>query len=105
MFAFVAFTIVREHGGHTPVQRYVALAYAQAMCLRRVCIALEPLLAWRGGEGRSKGRLVETFPARFPVLFRRVLIASASFELIRCKLRVVPRVRKTSLGLQILVVN
>ena len=46
MFAFVAFNIVGEHGVQTPVQRYVALAHAQAMCLRCVCIVLEPLLAW-----------------------------------------------------------
>ena len=50
MFAFVAFIIVREHGGggQIPVQRYVALAHAQAMCLRCVCVVLEALLAWRG---------------------------------------------------------
>ena len=51
MFAFVAFTIVREHGGggaQIPVQRYVALVYAQAICLRCVCVVLEALLAWRG---------------------------------------------------------
>ena len=54
MFAFVAFTIVREHGGggggggaQIPVQRYVALVYAQAICLRCVCVVLEALLAWR----------------------------------------------------------
>ena len=50
MFAFVAFIIVREHrgggaGGQIPFQRYVALAHAQAMCLRCVCVALEA--AWR----------------------------------------------------------
>ena len=49
MFAFVAFIIVRElEGGQIPVQRYVALAHAQAMCLRCVCVALETLLAWSG---------------------------------------------------------
>ena len=48
MFAFVAFTIVREHGGHNPVQRSVALVHAQAMCLRCVGVVLEALLAWRG---------------------------------------------------------
>ena len=48
MFAFVAFTIVHEHGGQISVQRYVALAHAEAMCLRCVCIVLEALLAWRG---------------------------------------------------------
>ena len=48
MFAFVAFIIVREHGGQNPVQRYVALVHAQAMCLRCVCVVLEALLAWRG---------------------------------------------------------
>ena len=49
MFAFVAFIIVREHGGgQIPVQRYVALAHALAMCLRCVCVALEALLAWSG---------------------------------------------------------
>ena len=31
-----------------PVQRYVALAHAQAMCLRCVCVVLEAFLAWRG---------------------------------------------------------
>ena len=50
MFAFVAFIIVREHrgGGQIPVQRYVALAHAQAMCLRCVCVALEA--AWRSSN-------------------------------------------------------
>ena len=50
MFAFVTFTIVREHGGggQITVQRYVALVYTQAMCLRCVCVVLEALLAWRG---------------------------------------------------------
>ena len=48
MFAFVAFTIVHEHGGQIPVQRYVALVHAEAMCLRCVCVVLEALLAWRG---------------------------------------------------------
>ena len=49
MFAFVAFMIVRElGGGQIPDQRYVALAYAQAMCPRGVCVELEALLAWRG---------------------------------------------------------
>ena len=48
MFAFVAFTIVREHGGQIPVQRYVALVHAQAMRIRCVCVALKALLAWRG---------------------------------------------------------
>ena len=45
---FVAFTIVREHGGQIPVRRYVALVHAQAMCVRCVCVALKALLAWRG---------------------------------------------------------
>lgn len=40
MFAFVAFT-----WGQIPVQRYVALAHAQAMCLHFVCIVLKALLA------------------------------------------------------------
>ena len=53
MFAFVAFTIVREHGGQIPVQRYVALAHAEAMCLRCVCVVLKALLAWRGMAWRS----------------------------------------------------
>ena len=53
MFAFVAFTIVREHEGQIPVQRYVALVHAQATCLRCVCVVLEALLAWRGVEWRS----------------------------------------------------
>ena len=48
MFAFVAFTIVCEHGGQIPVQQYVASVYAQAMCLRCVCVVLEALLAWHG---------------------------------------------------------
>ena len=49
MFAFVAFIIVREHEGEQiPVQRYVALAHAQVMCLGCVCVVLEALLAWRG---------------------------------------------------------
>ena len=48
MFAFVAFTIVREHEGQIPVQRYVALVHAHAMCLRCVCVVLEALLASRG---------------------------------------------------------
>ena len=48
MFAFVVFTIVRELGGQIPVQRYVALVYAQVMCVRCVCVVLEALLAWRG---------------------------------------------------------
>ena len=51
MFAFVAFIIVREHrAGQIPVQRYVALAHAQAMCLRCVCVALEA--AWRSSSVR-----------------------------------------------------
>ena len=53
MFAFVAFTIVREHEGQIPVQRYVALVHAQAMCLRCVCVVLEALLAWRGVAWRG----------------------------------------------------
>ena len=48
MFAFVAFTIVREHEGQIPAQRYVALVHAEALCLRCVCVVLEALLAWRG---------------------------------------------------------
>ena len=48
MFAFVAFTIVRKREGQIPVQRYVALVHAEAMCLCCVCIVLEALLAWRG---------------------------------------------------------
>ena len=48
MFAFVAFTIVREHGGQIPVQRYVAVAHAEAMCLCCVCVVLKALLAWCG---------------------------------------------------------
>ena len=53
MVAFVAFIIVREHGGQSPVQRYVALVHAQAMCLRCVCVVLEALLAWLGVAWRS----------------------------------------------------
>ena len=53
MFAFVAFIIIREHGGQNPVQRYVALVHAQAMCLRCVCVVLEALLAWRGVAWRG----------------------------------------------------
>ena len=53
MFAFVAFTIVHERGGQIPVQRYVALAHAEAICLRCVCIVLEALLAWRGVAWRG----------------------------------------------------
>ena len=48
MFEFVAFTIVREHEGQIPVQRYVALVHAEAMCLRCVCVVLKALLTWRG---------------------------------------------------------
>ena len=48
MFASVAFTIVHEHGGQISVQQYVALAHAEALCLRCVYIVLEALLAWRG---------------------------------------------------------
>ena len=48
VFVFVAFTIVCEHDGQIPVQRYVAMVFAEAMCLRCVCIVLEALLAWRG---------------------------------------------------------
>lgn len=48
MFAFVVVTIVREHVGQIPVQRYVTLAHVQAMCLHCVCIVLEALVAWRG---------------------------------------------------------
>ena len=48
VFTFVAFTIVCEHDGQIPFQRYVALVFAEAMCLRCVCIVLEALLAWRG---------------------------------------------------------
>ena len=50
---FVAFTIVREHGGQITVQRYVALVHAQAMCVRCVCVALKALLAWRGVAWRG----------------------------------------------------
>ena len=53
MFAFVAFTIVREHERQIPVPRYVALAHAQAMCLRCVCVVFEALLAWRGVAWRG----------------------------------------------------
>ena len=53
MFAFVAFTIVREYEGQIPVQRYVALVHAGAMCLRCVCVVLEALLAWHGVAWRS----------------------------------------------------
>ena len=48
VFVFVAFTIVCEHDGQIPVQRYVAMVFAEVMCLRCVCIVLEALLAWRG---------------------------------------------------------
>ena len=53
MSAFVAFTIVREHERQIPVQRYVALVHAEAMCLRCVCVVLEALLAWLGVAWRS----------------------------------------------------
>ena len=53
MFAFVAFTIVHEHGGQIPVQRYVTLVHAEAMCLRCVCVVLKALLAWPGVAWRS----------------------------------------------------
>ena len=53
MFAFVAFTIVHEHGGQIPVQRYVALVHAGAICLRCVCVVLKALLAWPGVAWRS----------------------------------------------------
>ena len=53
MFAFVVFTIVREHGGQIPVQRYVALAHAEAMCLRCVCVVVEALLAWHSVAWRG----------------------------------------------------
>ena len=39
--------------GQNPVQRYVALVHAQAMCLRYVCVVLEALLAWRGVAWRG----------------------------------------------------
>ena len=32
---------------------YVALAHAQAMCLRCVCVVLEALLPWRGATWGS----------------------------------------------------
>ena len=54
MFAFVAFTIVREHEGQNSVQRYVALVHAQAMCLRCVCVVLKALLAWPGVASHSR---------------------------------------------------
>ena len=53
MFAFVACTSVREHEGQIPVQRYVTLVHAQAMCLCCVCVVLEALLAWRGVAWRG----------------------------------------------------
>lgn len=46
----------------------------------------------RGGEGGSEGRVVESFPARFSG-FGQVFFALASFELIRCTLRIVHRVK------------
>ena len=50
VFAFVAFTIVCELDGQIPVQQYVFLVFAEAMCLRCVCVVLEALLAlaWCG---------------------------------------------------------
>ena len=42
MFAFVAFTIVHEHGGQIPVQRYVALVHAEG------CTQSFVSVAWRG---------------------------------------------------------
>ena len=35
-------------GAQIPVQWYVALVHAQAMCLRCVLVVLEALFAWRG---------------------------------------------------------
>ena len=72
MFAFVAFTIVREHEGQIPVQRYVALVHAQAMCLRCVCVVLEALLAWRGVAWRSSSvafLLVPLPPSAFFLIY------------------------------------
>ena len=54
MFAFVAFTIVREHEGQIPAQRYVALVHAEAMCLCCVCVVLKALLTWPGVASRSR---------------------------------------------------
>ena len=72
MFAFVAFTIVHEHGGQIPVQRYVALVHAEAMCLRCVCVVLEALLAWRGVAWRSSSvafLLVPLPPSAFFLIY------------------------------------
>ena len=72
MFAFVAFTIVHEHGGQIPVQRYVALAHAEAICLRCVCIVLEALLAWRGVAWHSSSvafLLVPLPPSAFFLIY------------------------------------
>ena len=44
MFAFVALTIVQEHGG-----RFLSCGMLlRHMCLRFVCVVLEALLAWHG---------------------------------------------------------
>ena len=50
MFAFVALTIVHEHRGQVPVQRYAASAHADTMCRRCVCVVLKALLAWRSSS-------------------------------------------------------
>ena len=70
MFAFVAFTIVRENERQIPVPLYVALAHAQAMCLRCICVVFEALLAWRGVAWRSSSvafLLVPLLPSAFLV--------------------------------------
>ena len=72
MSAFVAFTIVREHERQIPVQRYVALVHAEAMCLRCVCVVLEALLAWRGMAWRSSSvafLLVPLPPSAFFLIY------------------------------------
>ena len=73
MSAFVAFTIVREHERQIPVQRYVALVHAEAMCLRCVCVVLEALLAWLGVAWRSSSVAFLFVPLSPPPSFPFIL--------------------------------
>ena len=73
MSAFVAFTIVREHERQIPVQRYVALVHAEAMCLRCVCVVLEALLAWLGVAWRSSSVAFLLVPLSPPPSFPFIL--------------------------------